>query len=71
MRKIYEIPIIYQRIETIPVEAEDLQDAVNKAVKQFLAIPDENYLEDSFEVDEYVRERYDEDYDIDKTFESL
>lgn len=69
---IYKIPIIYQRIETFEVEADNLQDAVNQALKKFMSIPDEAYLEDSFEVDGIIKDNYpDEEYSLEKAIESL
>ncbi len=59
--KTYNIPIIYQRVETMTVEADSLQDAMTKALDEFLSIPDEKYLDDSFEFDTVI-EDYQEDF---------
>lgn len=57
--KTYSIPIVYQRIEFIVVEANNLQEATESAIEQFLSIPDESYLDDSFEIDHvYLEENY-------------
>ena len=63
MSKTYKIPIIYERCETFSVEASSLQEAVRKALKEFLSIPDEKYLDDSFRIDDVVEE-YEEPYDV-------
>lgn len=55
----YKIPIKYSRIEYMEVEAENLQTAVENALEEFLSIPDEDYLEDSFDIDDiYLQENY-------------
>ena len=70
--KTYTIPIIYQSVMTFDIEAENLQEAVNEALKKFLAIPDENYLNDSFQIDDCVDDDYsDEEYDINKSIQNL
>ena len=57
--KKYTIPITWQSYKTYKIEAENLQEAVEKALKQFISEPDETYLDDSFEVDtEIVLEDY-------------
>jgi len=63
--KDYNIPIIYQSCKNFHVEAENLQEAVEKALKQFFSEPDEMYIEDSFEIDGIVLEDG-EDFDMDK-----
>lgn len=63
--KTYNIPITWQSYQRFEVEAENLQEATEKALKLFLSIPDEKYLDDSFEVDEIVREENpNEDLDL-------
>lgn len=70
MLKSYDIPVIWQSMQTFTVEAETLQDAVKQALEQFMKIPDDNYLTDSFDVDTIVEENYpDEKYDVDKALE--
>lgn len=65
--KTYKIPILWESIQTFEVEAENLEDAVKAAVKEFLAIPDEHYLEDSFSIDNMIDDDYpDESYGINK-----
>lgn len=71
--KKYKIPIYWESYIRIEVEAENLQEAAEKALKQFLAIPDDNYLEDSFEVDnQIIEEDYpEESLDYEKLFNSI
>lgn len=67
MNKTYNIPIVWQSYKRISVQAENLQEAVKLAVKQFLSEPDDLYLEDSFEIDEIVKEEHPgENFDLDK-----
>lgn len=66
--KTYKIPIIYQRCEEFEVEASSLQEAVQKALQEFLSIPDDHYIEDSFEIDGIVEDNYNETYSIEKVF---
>lgn len=63
--KTYEIPIIYQRVDTFNIEASSLQEAMTEALKEFLKIPDDKYLDDSFEFDTIIEE-YNEDFNINK-----
>ena len=71
--KTYNIPIAWQSYQRFPVEAENLQEATEKALKLFLSIPDDQYLEDSFELDhDMIEEEHpDETYDFKKTIQSL
>lgn len=70
--KKYDIPILYQSVQRFGVEAENLQDAITKALSRFLEIPDNNYLEDSFEIDDIVEEWYpDEKFDINKAMDKI
>ena len=70
--KTYNIPIVWQSYKRIPVQAENLQEAVKLALKQFLSEPDELYIEDSFEIDEIVRDEHkDEDLDLNKIYNQL
>lgn len=76
MSKIYQIPITWEAIRTYNVEAESLQQAVEKALDQFLREPDDEYLCDSFRIDEIIEENYpDEEYNekevINKVCDSL
>lgn len=67
----YRIPIVYQRMETFEVEADSLEEAMIKSAKDFLAIPDEKYLEDSFEFDEIIYDEYKEKVNITKVFNNI
>lgn len=70
--KKYSIPIFWQSYKRVEVEAENLQDAALKALRQFLSEPDELYLEDSFEIDPYIEEEIpDEKIDYKKLYEDL
>lgn len=65
----YNIPIRWESYKRIQVEAENLQEATEKALKIFLAEPDELYLDDSFEIDKYIQEETGETFDFDLTIE--
>lgn len=69
----YNIPIIWSSFRTYSVEAENLQEAVTKALKQFLSEPDEEYINDSFELDtEDLSESYpEEQIDYDKLYNEI
>jgi len=67
----YRIPISWSSIKFYEVKAKNLQEAVNKAVKQFFSEPDQNYIEDSCEIDENIIAQYEEDFDEDEAFEKL
>lgn len=70
--KIYNIPIVWQSYERFSVQAENLEQAVEIALKEFLAIPDDNYIDDSFEIDEMLSDDYpDEEFDLNKILEKL
>jgi len=56
--KTYKIPIVYQSIMYVEVESYNLQNACEKALNEFLSIPDDNYLEDSFEIDSIIEDNY-------------
>lgn len=49
--KDYSIPIIYESYIRAEVQAQNIKEACIKAVKEFLNIPDPNYIEDSFKID--------------------
>jgi hypothetical protein len=68
--KTCSIPIVYQRIEFIVVEANNLQEATESATEQFLSTPDDLYIDDSFEIDHtYLEENYpDEKTDLNKIY---
>ena len=69
--KTYKIPIKWESYKRIQVEAENLQEATEKALKIFLAEPDELYLDDSFEIDKYIQEETDETFDFDLAIENI
>lgn len=69
--KEYNIPIVWQSYKRIPVQAENLEEAVKLALKQFLSEPDDLYIEDSFEIDEIIYEETDESFDIHKIYKQL
>ncbi len=49
--KQYSIPVVWQSMKRYNVDADNLQDAVAKALIQFLEEPDYFCIEDSFEID--------------------
>lgn len=60
----YSIPVTWESYKRYEVEAESLQEAAVKAVKQFLSEPDENYLEGSMNIDEIVEKETEEKIDF-------
>lgn len=55
--KKYTIPISWESYQTFEVDADNVNDAIIKATKIFLSIPDDNYLDDSFKIDfDIIRE---------------
>jgi hypothetical protein len=70
--KNYSIPIVWESYKRYNVEAENLQEAVAKALKQFLKEPDDNYIDDSFSIDDLIADDYkDESFDIHKIYNEL
>jgi len=70
--KQYSIPIVWESYKRYEVEAEDLQEAVTKALKEFLKEPDDNYIDDSFSIDDLISEDYQEEsFDIHKAIQEL
>lgn len=71
--KTYKIPIVWQSYKYHEVEAENLQEGIIKAMKQFLSEPDDSYLDDSFQFDEdYMEENYsEEEFNITEIYNSL
>jgi hypothetical protein len=69
--KTYNIPIKWESYKRIQVVAENLQQATELALKQFLSEPDDLYLDDSFEIDKYIQEEVQENFDIDLTIEKV
>lgn len=66
---IYDIPITWQTYKNYKIEAENLEKAVELALKQFLSEPDDNYIDDSFEVDSMICEDYPEEkLDLNKIY---
>lgn len=62
----YTIPIQWVSIKDFDVEANNLQEALQLALDNFMSIPDNNYLEDSVSFDEIgIIERYpDENFNL-------
>jgi hypothetical protein len=71
MVKNYNIPIKWESYKRISVEAENLQEATEKALKIFLDEPDELYLDDSFEIDKFVEEETNETFDMAITIHNI
>ena len=70
--KEYSIPITWMSYTRVKVKAPNLQEAIKEALRKFLNTPDENYLEDSFEIDSIIDDEYpDETYDIGKALEEI
>ena len=73
MSELYKIPIVWQSYKHYEVEAENLQEGIIKAMKQFLSEPDDSYLDDSFQFDEdYMEENYPkEEFNTGEIYNSL
>ena len=69
--KNYSIPIVWESYKRYNVEAENLQEAVTKALKEFLKEPDENYIDDSFSIDHDDEGLHGESFDIHKAYSEL
>ena len=71
--KTYKIPIVWQSYKYHEVEAENLQEGIIKAMKQFLSEPDGSYLDDSFQFDEdYMDGNYpEEEFNTGEIYNSL
>ena len=70
--KKYKIPIIWQSYKHYEVEAENLQEGIIKAMKQFLSEPDDSYLDDSFEIDNILEDEYpEEEYNLQQIYDNL
>lgn len=54
----YNIPIRWESYMRISVEADNLKEACIKAVKEFFEIPDSDYIEGSWGLDEILKEEY-------------
>lgn len=57
----YTIPIVWESYKNYKVEANNLQEAVKLALKLFLSEPDEDYLDDSYNIidENYPNETFD------------
>ena len=72
MEKEYEIPIAWQSYKRYKVKANNLEEAVEKALKQFLSEPDETYVDDSFDIDSILEEEFpDESFDMERILNKL
>ena len=71
MEKEYNITIRWESYKRYKVTDKTLEEAVLKALKQFLSEPDDNYIDDSFEIDEIIYEETDETFDIHKIYKQL
>jgi hypothetical protein len=56
MSKIYSIPISWESYRRVEVKADNLQEAIIKGLKQFLSEPDDEYIDDSFDIDDIIHE---------------
>ena len=66
--KTYKIPVVWQMIGHVEVQAESLDDAVEKVLDTSVPLPEDGeYIEGSFEVDESVYSTED-DTDIEDYF---
>lgn len=59
--KEYKIPITWESYKEYTIQAQNLQEATSLALNKFLAEPDENYINDSFYVDDMVYDMYPEE----------
>ena len=69
--KQYSIPIIWESYKRYNVEAENLQEAVKLALREFLKEPDDNYLDDSFSIDHDDEGLHGESFDIHQAFNEI
>ena len=70
--KNYSIPIVWESYKRYEVEAENLQEAVTKALSIFFKEPDDNYIDDSFSIDNMLAEDYqEEDFDIHQAIQNI
>lgn len=56
--KEYSVPIRWESYQRIKVQASNLNEACILALKEFLSISDDNYIDDSFLIDEIILEDY-------------
>ena len=70
--KNYSIPIVWESYKRYEVEAENLQEAVTKSLSIFLKEPDDNYIDNSFTIDDIIAEDYqEEDFDIHQAIQNI
>ena len=70
--KNYSIPIVWESYKRYEVEAENLQEAVTKSLSIFLKEPDDNYIDNSFTIDDMIAEDYqEEDFDIHQAIQNI
>jgi hypothetical protein len=68
----YNIPITWESYKRIEVEADNLEGAILKALKQFFSEPDEYYIEDSFNVDSIIYDEFpQEGFSMNRIWEQL
>lgn len=70
-RKKYIIPITYESLKYMEVTASNLQEAVEISLKEFLEIPDPNYLDDSFKIDIDDLADFNEEFDFELVKQNL
>lgn len=61
MKQVYDVPIVWQSYKNYKIEADNLEEACILALKQFLSEPDDNYIDDSFEIDNIIYDNYPEE----------
>lgn len=70
--KEYNILITQQSYKRYKVKVNNLEEAVELALKQFLSEPDEQYIDDSFEIDNIIHNEVpNENFDINKIIQEL
>lgn len=68
----YNIPIAWESYKVYKSYGKNLEEAVENALREFLSEPDENYLNDSFSIDEIINDDYpEENFDIHKILNKL
>jgi|LakMenE01Jun11ns_1017448.scaffolds.fasta_scaffold9900469_7 hypothetical protein len=66
--KEYSIPVMWESCKKYNVKAENLQEAITKALKEFIKEPDDNFLDNSLTIAGYVLDDYEEVLDMNKAF---
>ena len=70
--KTYNIPILWQSYKRYYVKAESLEEDVELDLKKLIKEPDDNYLDDSFEIDDILGDDYpDEEFDLNKVLQKI